>query len=455
MAWERCYLCIDLKSYYASVECVERGLDPLKTNLVVSDPTRTDRTICLAVSPSLKALGVPGRPRLYEVIEKVAEINRARLLRAPRRRFHGSSWNAEELKKDPALELSYIVAPPQMTHYMACSGRIHQIMLKYVAEEDIHVYSNDEAFLDVTRYMGPWHMDRKQFAQMILRDILETTGITATCGIGENLYLAKIALDIISKHAADYIGILSEEDYRETLWDHLPLTDFWSVSHGTVRRLASMGLQTMRDIAHGNERFLYKEFGVNAQLLIDHAWGREPATMADIKAYVPREQSLSSGQVLHTGYDIPGAKLLILEMAELLSLEMVDKGMATNSITITLAYSFSSDLRPATGTISTGPPTSSTKKILEHVAALYDRVAVNDVPVYHVGVCFNRVRDERDWQYDIFSSPEKQEAEKSLQRTIVSIKKKYGKNGIFKGMNLLEGAKTLERNAQVGGHRAG
>ena len=455
MSWERSYLCIDLKSYYASVECVERGLDPLRTNLVVADPTRTDRTICLAVSPSLKALGVPGRPRLYEVIEKVAEINRQRLQRAPRRRFYGSSWLAEELERDPSLELSYIVAPPQMTHYMACSARIHQIMLKYVAEDDIHVYSIDEAFLDATRYMGPRHLDAKGFAQLIMADILESTGITATCGIGENLYLAKIALDIISKHAPDHIGILSEEDYREKLWDHLPLTDFWSVSHGTVRRLASMGLRTMRDVAQGNERFLYKEFGVNAQLLIDHAWGREPATMADIKAYVPREQSLSSGQVLHTGYDIPGARLLILEMAELLSLELCEKGLATNSITISLAYSFSSDLKPASGTISTGPPTSSTKKILEHVAALYDRVAVNDVPVYHVGVCFNRVRDERDWQYDIFSPPARQEAEKSLQRTIVSIKKKYGSNGIFKGMNLLAGAKTLERNTQVGGHRAG
>ncbi len=455
MAWERSYLCIDLKSYYASVECVERGLDPLKTNLVVADPERTDRTICLAVSPSLKALGVPGRPRLYEVIEKVAEINRERLRRAPRRRFTGSSWYAEELRRDPGLELDYIIARPQMTHYMACSARIHRIMLKYVAEDDIHVYSIDEAFLDVTRYMGPRHMNVREFAQMILRDILETTGITATCGIGENLYLAKIALDIISKHAPDYIGVLGEDDYREKLWDHLPLTDFWSVSHGTVRRLESMGLRTMRDVAHGNERWLYKVFGINAQLLIDHAWGREPATIADIKAYVPKERSLSSGQVLHTGYDIPGAKLLILEMAELLSLELVEKGLSTASIGITLAYSFSSDLKPAVGTISTGPPTSSTKKILEYTAALYDRVAVRDVPVYHVGVCFNRVQREESWQYDIFSPPQKQEQEKELQRTIVRIKKKYGKNGIFKGMNLLEGGKTLERNAQVGGHRAG
>lgn len=455
MPSEKTYFCIDLKSYYASVECVERGLDPLTTNLVVSDCSRTDRTICLAVSPSLKAMGVPGRPRLFEAKQKIAEINRTRLAHAPHHRFTGKSIDVNELRNNLALELDYIVAPPQMTHYMECSGRIYGILLKYVAKEHIHVYSIDESFLDVTQYMGSWKMDARQFAQLIMSDILANTGITATCGIGPNLYLAKIALDIISKHADDCIGILTEESYRDKLWDHLPLTDFWMINHGTVGRLDRIGLRTMRDVANADERWLYKAFGINAQLLIDHAWGREPTTISDIKSYVPREQSLSSGQVLHTGYDVPGAKLLIMEMAELLSLELVDKGLSTSSITITLAYSFSADIKPSHGTISTDVPTSSTKKILEYVSVLYDRVAKYNIPVYHVGITFNRVRDELSWQYDIFSSPKKQEQEKALQKTIVDIKKKYGKNGIFKGMNLLEGAKTIERNAQIGGHRAG
>lgn len=455
LAKERSYLCIDLKSYYASVECVERGLDPLSTNLVVADPERTDRTICLAVSPSLKALGVPGRPRLFTVIEKVAEINARRRAQAPGRRFTGRSYSAPALRADPSLELDYIVAPPQMTHYMACSARIYATLLKYVAKEHIHVYSIDEAFLDITDYMSFWRTDPKGFARMLMADILETTGITATCGIGPNLYLAKVALDIISKHAADYIGILTEESYRELLWDHQPLTDFWMINRGTVGRLEHLGLRSMRDVAQAQEAPLYRAFGINAQLLIDHAWGRESTTMADIKAYVPREQSLSSGQTLHTGYDIPGARLLVLEMAELLSLDLADRGLSAASVSITLAYGFSADHKPAHGTIALGAPTSSTRVILEHTAALYDRIAVHDLPVFHVGVCFNRVQDELSWQYDIFSSPQQQEKEKRLQKTIVGIKKKYGRNGIFKGMNLLEGAKTIERNSQVGGHRAG
>lgn len=452
---EASYLCIDLKSYYASVECVERGLDPLGVNLVVSDESRTDRTICLAVSPSLKAQGVPGRPRLFEVKQKVAEINRRRLERAPGRRFRGKSWDARELEEDPSLELDYLIAPPQMTHYMACSAKIYGILLKYVAQEDIHVYSIDESFLDITRYRGARGQTSEEFAKMLMADILAETGISSTVGLGTNLYLAKIAMDIFAKHTPDRIALLDEQSYREKLWDHLPLTDFWSVSHGTVRRLERLGIRTMRELTQCDERLLYKDFGVNAQLLIDHAWGRESATMADIKAYRPKEQSLSSGQVLPRGYDVPGARLLVLEMAELLSLELADKGLSTDSITLSLSYSFSGDIRPSHGTISTGAPTSSTKRILLYTAALYDRIATVEAPVYHVGLCFNRVQDEKSWQYDVFSAPERQEKEKNLQKTIMGIKRKYGNNGIFKGMNLLEGGRTLERNTQVGGHRAG
>ena len=449
------YLCIDLKSYYASVECVERGLDPMRVNLVVSDESRTDRTICLAVSPSLKAQGVPGRPRLFEVKQKVAEINRRRLERAPGRRFTGKSWDARALEEDPSLELDFLIAPPQMTHYMACSAKIYGILLKYVAQEDIHVYSIDESFLDITHYLGARGQTSEEFAKMLMADILTETGISSTVGLGPNLYLAKIAMDIFAKHTPDRIAALDEQSYRERLWDHLPLTDFWSVSHGTVRRLERLGIRTMREVTQCDERLLYKDFGVNAQLLIDHAWGRESTTMADIKAYRPKEQSLSSGQVLPRGYDIPGARLLVLEMAELLSLELADKGLSTESITLSLSYSFSGGIKPAHGTISTEAPTSSTKRILRYTAALYDRIATVEAPVYHVGVCFNRVRDEKSWQYDVFSAPERQEKEKNLQKTIMGIKRKYGNNGIFKGMNLLEGGRTLERNTQVGGHRAG
>ena len=452
---ESTYMCIDLKSYYASVECVERGLDPLSTNLVVADNSRTDRTICLAVSAGLNSFGLPGRPRLYEVIEQVAQINCRRLARAPGHRFTGKSTDVHALRADPSLELDYIIAPPQMTHYMACSGRIYELLLRFAAREDIHVYSIDEAFMDITHYMGGRNVDAWGFARLVAEEILQETGITSTIGLGTNLYLAKIAMDIFAKRTDDRIAFLTEESYREKLWDHQPLTDLWMINRGTVNRLEHLGIRTMREVALAEEACLYKTFGVNAKLLIDHAWGREPCTLRDIKSYVPREQSLSTGQVLHTGYDIPGARLLILEMAELLSLDLADRGLATESITITLAYSFGADRKPARGTISTGAPTSSTKTILRYTAALYDRVAVNDIPVYHVGITFNRLHSERSWQYDIFSAPEKQEQEKALQKAIVDIKRKYGKNGIFKGMNLLEGARTIERNSQVGGHRAG
>ena len=417
---QKIYMCIDLKSYYASVECVERGLDPMTTDLVVADPTRTERTICLAVSPSLKAKGVRNRCRVYEIPKG----------------------------------MTYIMAPPRMNKYMEYSARIYGVYLKYVSKEDIHVYSIDEAFLDVTSYMAAWGDTPKDFAKRIISDIKNTTGITATCGIGTNLFLAKVALDIVAKHAEDYIGVLTEKSFQEQLWDHRPITDFWMIGHGTENRLGRMGIQTLREVTQCNEKYLYKAFGINAELLIDHAWGRESTSIADIKAYKPKLNSLSSSQVLHEGYDIPGTKLLVLEMAELLSLDLVAKDLCTNSITIYLAYSYTADMRPAHGTISTGPFTSSTKKILEFVAALYDRIAVYDILVYQVGICFNNLQPETSWQYDIFSPAVSQEKEKRLQKTIIGIKEKYGRNGIVKGMNLLEGAKTVERNAQVGGHRA-
>lgn len=417
---QKTYLCIDLKSFYASVECVEMGLDPLEADLVVADPERTDRTICLAVSPHLKAQGVKNRCRVYEIPKNI----------------------------------DYIMAPPRMQKYIDYSARIYGIYLKYVSQEDIHVYSIDEVFMDITRYMQPRNQTPRAFAIMIMQDVLNTTGITATCGIGTNLYLAKIALDIISKHADDHIGELTEETYCNQLWDHEPLDDFWMIASGTVNRLARYGIRTMRDITLTPPQLLYKLFGINAELIIDHAWGRETATIADIKAYKPKNNSLSTGQILHEGYDRAGARLLIMEMAESLSIELAGKGCVTNSITVGLAYSFSLGLKPAHGTISLGIMTSSTKKIVEAAGALYDRISVIDSPVYHVQICFNNVKEADTLQYDMFSPPDRQEKERELQKAIVDIKGKYGKNGIFKGMNLLEGAKTLERNAQIGGHRA-
>lgn len=420
MAKERTYMCFDLKSFYASVECVARGLDPFESCLVVADPDRGERSICLAVSPAMKALGVPGRCRVYELPPNI----------------------------------DYIMAPPRMQEYINVSARIYGVYLRYVAAEDIHVYSIDEVFMDVTDYMAPRGLDAVGFARSVMRDVLETTGITATCGIGPNLYLAKIALDIISKHSPEFIGILTEESYRQSLWDHQPLTDFWRVSRGTVARLSHLGIRSMRDICQAEERLLYKCFGVDAQLLIDHAWGRESAGIADIKAYTPSTHSLSTGQVLHEGYDIPGARLLILEMAELLSLDLVAQGMAASTVDISLCYSYSLDRKPAHGSIRLDAPSSSTKTLLRYTAALYDRIAVTDEPVYRVNISFGSLTAEDGQQCDMFTDASAQEKEKRLQETMIDIKRKYGKNGIFKAMNLLDGAKTLERNRQIGGHKA-
>jgi len=420
MAVRRTYMCFDLKSFYASVECVARGLDPFETNLVVADPSRGERSICLAVSPAMKALGVPGRCRVYEIPPNI----------------------------------DYIMATPRMQEYINVSAEIYGVYLKYVAAEDIHIYSIDEVFMDVTDYMAARGLDALGFARAIMADVLATTGITATCGIGPNLYLAKIALDIISKHSPEFIGVLTEESYREKLWEHQPLSDFWRISRGTIKRLAQLGIRNMRDVCQAEEALLYKTFGIDAQLLIDHAWGRESAKISDIKAYKPSTHSVSTGQVLHEGYDIPGAKLLILEMAELLSLELVEQGMAASTVDILLFYSYSSDIKPTHGSIRLDAPTSSTKTLLRYTAALYDRIATVDVPVYKLNVSLGSLTAEEGLQYDMFTDASAQEKEKRLQGVVLDIKRKYGKNGIFKAMNLLDGAKTLERNEQIGGHKA-
>ena len=420
MARERTYLCIDLKSFYASVECVERGLDPMKAKLVVADPSRTEKTICLAVTPALKALGVKNRCRVFQIPKGI----------------------------------EYITAPPRMVLYIDYFARIYSIYLKYAAPEDIHVYSIDEVFMDVTDYLPARKMDARQFAVTIMADIKNTLGITATCGIGSNLYLAKVALDIISKHASDFIGILSEDSYRETLWNHRPMTDFWRIGEGTVRRLERLGIQTMGEVAHADERVLYRTFGIDAELLIDHAWGRESTTMADIKNYVPETHSLTSGQVLSCGYGYEKGKIIVREMAESLALDLFDQGLVTSSITLSLGYSFRSGMPPVSGSISTGAATCSVKKICDCTALLYDRIMDRAEPIYRLSLCFNNVKQEQFCQYDLFSSPEMQEKERRLHRTVLSIKKKYGKNGIVKCMDLQEGATMMERNRQIGGHRA-
>lgn len=414
----RTYLCIDQKSFYASVECVERKLDPMTTKLVVADPTRTEATICLAVSPEMKRLGVKNRCRLREIPSGI----------------------------------EYITAMPQMALYLDYSARIYGIFLKYVAKEDIHVYSVDEAFLDITEYMSLRHQTARDFAQMILQDIHDTLGLVATCGIGTNLYLAKIALDILAKHAPDFIAELTEERYREQLWDHRPLTDFWRIAHGTEARLAKIGVQTMREIAHCDEKLLYKIFGIDAELLIDHAWGRETTTIADIHAYKPKSTSLSSGQVLPRGYAYDEGRVIVREMAEELALDMFNKRMAASSISLYLSYSFSSMLPPSKASTKTAP-TSSMRRICDTVVDLYDRIRVRNTPMHRVNIAY-AVNDELCQQYDLFTSPEKQDKERQLQRAIIDIRQKHGKNSVLRAMDLLDGARTIERHNQIGGHRA-
>ena len=501
---QKYYAAIDLKSFYASVECILRGRDPMTTNLVVADASRTEKTICLAVSPSLKAVGVPGRPRLFEAIQKISEANALRKMKAPGHTFRGKSDDREALDRDPALAIDFIVAPPQMAMYMETSTRIYEIYLKYVAPEDIHVYSIDEVFLDITPYLRTSALTPYAFVQRIIRDILQQTGITAAAGIGTNLYLCKVAMDIVAKHVdADADGVriaqLDELQYRQLLWNHRPLTDFWRVGRGYQKKLEKNGLFTMGDIARcslgrpddfHNEDLLYKLFGVNAELLIDHAWGVEPCTIADIKAYRPETNSLGSGQVLHCAYTAQKAKLVVREMTDLLVLDLVDKGLVTDQMVLTVGYDIDNLLDPerrrqyrgpvvtdhygrkipkhAHGTVHLPGHISSTREIVEAVMGLYDRIVDGNLLVRRVNIVACHVLRETDvvpsglgMQLDLFAEQEDTEKieearrrEKRRQQAVIEIKKKYGKNAILKGMNLEEGATARDRNRQIGGHRA-
>lgn len=504
----RIYLCIDLKSFYASVECIERGLDPMTTNLVVADASRTEKTICLAVSPALKSYGIPGRARLFEVIQKVKQANAIRLQKAPGQRFTGSSYNAQELAEIPSLQLDYIAAPPRMAHYIEHSTRIYNIYLKYIAPEDIHVYSIDEVFIDLTMYLDSAGLTPHEFAMKMIRDVYQTTGITATAGIGTNMYLSKIAMDIVAKHIpADKDGVriaeLDEMSYRRQLWDHRPLTDFWRVGRGYAKKLEENGLFTMGDIAlcsvgkptdFYNEDLLYKLFGINAELLIDHAWGWESCTIDKVKEYKPTSNSIGSGQVLHCPYDFDKARLVVREMIDLLVLDLVDKGFVTDQIVLTIGYDIENLTDPkrskaysgpvtvdaygrktpkhAHGTANIGRQTSSTKLITEAVMDLYDRIVNPSLLIRRLNISANHVVPEHSVknepqveQLDLFTNYEELEKqreeenaalerERKMQQAVLSIKKKFGKNSILKGMNLQEGATAKDRNQQIGGHKA-
>ena len=494
------YIAIDLKSFYASVECVERGLDPLSTNLVVADTARTEKTICLAVSPSLKAYGIGGRARLFEVVQRVRDVNAQRRWNAPQRILSGSSCNAAELQRNPALALDYIAAPPRMARYMEISTQIYQIYLRYIAPEDIHVYSIDEVFIDAGSYLKTYRMTAEELARRMIQDVLTETGITATAGIGTNLYLCKVAMDIVAKKMpADAHGVriaqLDEMGYRQTLWAHRPLTDFWRVGRGYAKKLEAKGLFTMGDIARcslNNEELLYKMFGVNAELLIDHAWGWEPCTIADIKAYRPENSSISSGQVLQCPYAFEKARLIIREMTDLLVLDLVEKGLVTDQMVLTVGYDIENLKNPAVraqykgtveadaygravprsahGSVNLERYTASTKQITAAVMQLYDRIVDRELTVRRMTIAANHIIPEADAvqqevQLDLFTdyaALEQQQAaeekslsrEREIQKAMLHIRRKFGKNAILKGMNLEEGATTIERNGQVGGHRA-
>lgn len=504
---ERTYIAIDLKSFYASVECVERGLDPLKTNLVVADASRTEKTICLAVSPPLKAHGISGRARLFEVVQQVKRANAERQRNAPNREFTGESYDDTELKNDPSLAISYITAVPRMGVYMRKSTEIYKIYLKYFAPEDIQIYSVDEVFIDVTSYLKTYGCTAHELTIKIIREVLKATGITATAGIGTNLYLAKIAMDIVAKHIepdADGVRIaeLDEMTYRRLLWEHRPITDFWRVGRGYARKLEQNGMYTMGDVARCsigkkhefyNEDLLYKLFGVNAELLIDHAWGYEPCTMADIKAYRPENHSLGSGQVLHCPYDYKKARLIVREMTDLLVLDLVDKKLVTDQMVLTVGYDIENLATPekrkaykgtvttdhygrrvpkhAHGSANLGKKTSSTKLITDAVMELYDRIIDKKLTVRRITIVANHVVDEGAAvekkayeQLDLFTDydevqKEREAAqkarnkEKRMQQTIIDLKKKFGKNAVIKGMNLEEGGTSIERNRQIGGHK--
>ena len=489
------YVSIDLKSFYASVECRERNLDPNTTNLVVADESRTSKTICLAVSPSLKKYGIPGRVRLYEVIQKVNQINFERRRKIGGNKFIGKSYDETELRKDPKLELDYIIAEPRMSFYMRYSTKIYNIYLKYFSEEDIYVYSVDEIFCDITNYLKMYKTNARELVTKVIQDVYETTGITATAGIGTNLYLCKVAMDIVAKHVKpDKNGVriagLDEMTYRKYLWAHTPITDFWRVGKGYQKRLEKNGIYTMGDVAKTsikNEELLYKLFGVNAELLIDHSWGYEPCTIKDIKKYKPESNSLSSGQVLHCPYNAEKTKLIVKEMTELLALELVEKKLVTDQLVLTIGYDVENlkneEIRKlykgeitedrygrkvpkhAHGTINLEEKTASTKKLMEAVEKLYDRIINDKLLTRRINLTANKVVKEGKKQaefeqMDLFTNYNeikqkeiKDEKEKNLQYVMIDIKKKYGKNAILKGMNLVEEGTTIERNGQVGGHK--
>ena len=498
----RTYIAIDLKSFYASVECVERHLDPLTTNLVVADTSRTEKTICLAVSPSLKAYGISGRARLFEVIQRLKEVNNQRRLHSPGFRLTGKSTSDIELRQHPDWEVDYIAATPRMAYYIEYSTRIYKTYLKYIAPEDIYVYSIDEVFIDATQYLQSYKMTGHELARKMIADVLKTTGITATAGIGTNMYLCKIAMDIVAKHIpADKDGVriaeLDEMSYRRQLWDHRPLTSFWRVGKGIAQKLESYGIDTMGKIARcslRNEELLYNLFGVNAELLIDHAWGWEPCTMEAVKAYRPETNSLSHGQVLQSAYDCKKTRVVVQEMADAIALELVDKRLVTNQLVLTISYDSESLSNPqirakyhgpvttdyygrqvpkhAHGTANLERMTSSSRLITEAVMSLYDRIINPDLLVRRINLTTNNVVEESKAselntpiQLDLFTDYEELERkrneekaalekERKMQEAVLSIKKRFGKNAILKGLNYEEGATAKDRNQQIGGHKA-
>lgn len=494
------YIAIDLKSFYASVECIERGLDPLTTNLVVADGARTEKTICLAVSPSLKSYGVPGRPRLFEVVSKIKEVNRLRRWASPARQLIGATYDNRLLIEDGRLAVDYIVAPPRMALYIEYSTRIYQVYLKYFSPDDIHVYSIDEVFIDATHYLKTYKKTARELAEVVIRDVLNTTGITATVGIGTNMYLCKVAMDIVAKrmkpdeHGAR-IAELDEMSYRRILWEHRPLTDFWRVGRGYAKKLESHGIYTMGDVALTsvqNEGLLYKLFGINAELLIDHAWGWECCTIADIKTYKPMSRSLSSGQVLHSPYAVKTARLVLREMCDALVLDMVDKGIATNQAVLTVGYDVESLSIPgityrgditrdhygrevpkhAHGTVNFNRHTSSTEEITDGILDLYDRIVNPALLIRRLNIGVNNLSSEsvrksegRAEQMNFFTdytdadkkakeAEENYAKEKQRQSAVIAIRKKFGGNSIIRGMSLEDGATAIDRNMQIGGHKA-
>ena len=488
---QRKYLAIDLKSYYASAECAARHLDPLTTNLVVADASRTEKTICLAVSPSLKSYGIPGRARLFEVVQRVKEVNSGRLRDAIRNRtavykdgtpsLAAPSYDATALAADPSLEVSYLVAPPRMAYYEKISRQIYGIYLRYIAPEDIVVYSIDEVFIDATAYLTHYKMSAHDLAMTMIREVLYTTGITATAGIGTNLYLAKLAMDITAKHAApDKDGVriaeLDEESFRYLLWDHKPLTDFWQTGPSTVRRLEKHGIHTMGELARASIHFpeiLYKEFGIDAEILIDHAWGLEPCGMKEINAYRPETNSLSEGQVLSCPYSYDKARIIVQEMTDSLVFQLTDKGLVTDSLTLDIGYDRENCdkgiyhgpvhidhygrtvPKGAHGSTRLDNPTNLSSQLMAATTELFDRIAIRNLTVRRITIAANRVvKDQGILQVDLFTDTSKLEREKSLQATMLGIKKKFGKNAVLKGTNYLDGATMRERNCQIGGHKA-